>query len=103
MHPSLICYSSQFFPKPAVPSKALGNTAALGRQSRSNPISGRCLPKTGIFAVFAGDFCRNGLRVRHFGSSETDTELQKPANCGLFFALRGATSVLGTAWLAKQC
>jgi hypothetical protein len=76
--------------------------ATLGRQSRSNQVSGRCLPKTGIFAVFAGDFCRNGLRVRHLGSSETSAELQKPANSGLFCSLRGGTSDLGTAWLGRE-
>jgi hypothetical protein len=55
------------------------STAALGRQSRSNQVSGRCLPKTGVFADSGGDFCRNGMRVCQFGSSETGAELQKPA------------------------
>jgi hypothetical protein len=79
------------------------STAALSTQWGSNRVSGACLPKTGIFAVVAGDFCRNGLRVRPFGSSETGAELQKRANSGLFSSLRGATSVLGTGWLATQC
>jgi hypothetical protein len=41
----------------------------------------------------ACEFCQ-------FGSSETGTELQKPANSGLFCPLRGRASALGTGWLA---
>jgi hypothetical protein len=69
------------------------------RQSRSNLVSRASLPKTGILAVVTRDFCRIGLSVREFGSSETGAELQKPANSGLFCPLRGGTSDLGTAWL----
>jgi hypothetical protein len=69
----------------------------------SNPVSGARLPKTGILAAVAGDFCRIGLRVLQFGSSETGAELQKPANSGLFSSLGGGASGLGTAWLATQC
>jgi hypothetical protein len=71
------------------------STAALGRQSRSNRVSGRCLPKTGVLTDSGGDFCRNGPRVRHFGSSETSIELQKAANSGLFCSLRGFTAGFG--------
>jgi hypothetical protein len=78
------------------------STALIRRQSRSNQVSGRCLPKTGIFGVFAGDFCRNGMQVGQFGSSETAAELQKPANSGLFSALRGGSSDLGNAWLTWE-
>ena len=57
--------------------------------------------ENGSFREFrGGDFCRNGLRVRHFGSAKTGTELQKSANSGLFCSLVGDTSDLGTAWLS---
>jgi hypothetical protein len=36
-----------------------------------NPISGRSLPKTGIFAAAAGDFQRTGLSFPGTGSLET--------------------------------
>src|SRR5271170_5450881 len=38
---------------------------------RSNPVSAVSLPKTGIFAVVAGDFRQIGLGCREFGSVET--------------------------------
>jgi hypothetical protein len=79
------------------------STNVLSAQWGSNRVSGACLPKTGIFAVVAGDFCRNGLRVRHFRSSETGAESQKRANGGLFRSLTGGTSGLRNAWLATQC
>jgi hypothetical protein len=75
----------------------------VGRQSRSNRVCARCLPKTGVFADSGRDFCRNGVRLCQFGSSETGAELQKPANSGLFCSLRGSTSDFGNAWLATQC
>jgi hypothetical protein len=75
----------------------------VGRQSRSNQVSGRRLPKTGVFADSGGDFCRNGMRVCPLGSSETGAELQKPAKSGLFCPLRAGTSALWNAWLATQC
>jgi hypothetical protein len=68
-------------------------------QWRSNRVSSESLRKTGIFAIVAGDFCRNGPPVLRLGRSETDTELQKPANSGLFCTLRDEASSLGTAWL----
>jgi hypothetical protein len=42
------------------------------------------------------------MRVCQFGSSETGAELQKLANSGLFYHLRGGTSDLGTAWLTSE-
>jgi hypothetical protein len=77
-------------------------TALVSTQWGSNQVSGASLPKTGIFAVVAGDFCRNGLRVRHFRSSETGAELQKRANGGLFRTLRGGTSGLRNPWLTSE-
>jgi hypothetical protein len=70
-------------------------TAAASTQWRSNLVSGADLYKTGIFAVVAGDFCLDGLRLRQFGSSETGAELQKPANSGLFCSLRVAPTASG--------
>ena len=96
---------SERFPIPRCRDPEIGpeRSAKVGRQSRSNQVSGRRLPKTGVFAKRGGDFCRNGMRVCQFGSSETGAELQKPANSGLFCALTGGTPDLGTAWLALQC
>lgn len=73
------------------------------RAVQNQLVSSESLPKTGIFAVVAGDFSRNGQRDLRFGSSETGTELQKPANSGLFWSLRGGVIGFGTAWLATQC
>jgi hypothetical protein len=47
------------------------------------------------FAEMPCEFCQ-------FGSSETGTELQKPANSGLFCPLRGRASALGTGWLGRE-
>src|ERR1700733_13226634 len=77
-------------------------TPATLTQCRSNPVSSESLPKTGIFAVVAGDFSRKGLRVLEFGSSETGAELQKPAKSGPFSALRGTFSGFRTAWLGRE-
>jgi hypothetical protein len=60
------------------------STASPRTQWRSNRVSPENLPKTGIFAVIAGDFSVNALRVLQFGRSETGAKLQKPANSGLF-------------------
>lgn len=65
-------------------------------------VSSESLPKTGIFAVVAGDFFQNGLRDLQFGSSETGAELQKPANSGLFCFLRGDPSDFESAWLPRE-
>ena len=96
------------FAESVMPLHAKGNLQSRSaafrrvRQSRSNRVSGCCLPKTGVFADPGGDFCRNGPRVLQFGSSETGRELQKAANSGLFCPLRGGNSDLGTAWLGRE-
>jgi hypothetical protein len=46
-------------------------------QWRSNPVSGVGLPKTGIFAVAAGDFRLIRPSVRTFGSVETVLRIAK--------------------------
>jgi hypothetical protein len=67
-----------------------GKAAEMARrprtQCRSNRVSSESLPKTGIFAVVAGDFSRNGRRVLQFGSSETGAKLQKARQKRAFLA-----------------
>jgi hypothetical protein len=52
-------------------------TAARAIQWRSNQVSGASLPKTGIFAVAAGDFRHIGLGFSEFGSLETVQQIAK--------------------------
>jgi len=59
-------------------------TAAFRRQSRSNQVSGRSLPKTGIFATSGGDFRRSGRQKTPTGKEETGGECAKAPVCGLF-------------------
>jgi hypothetical protein len=59
-------------------------TAAYPVQWGSNAVSDGCLPKTAIFAVVAGDFCRIDLAFHEFGLQRPYAELQKPANGGPF-------------------
>jgi hypothetical protein len=49
------------------------------------PFSGASLPKTGIFAVLAGDFHRIPPTSREIGSTETGRRMAKPAIGGPFF------------------
>src|SRR6202022_4222566 len=44
---------------------------------RIEPVSRRCLPKTGIFQIFAGDYRRFGSRSGQFRSPETDSQFAK--------------------------
>jgi hypothetical protein len=51
-------------------SRRLTQCSGVSDARRSNLVSCASLSKTGIFAVVAGDFCRNGLRIltgRPFG------------------------------------
>jgi len=45
-------------------------TAASAAQSRSNPVSGRCLPKTGIFQISAGDYRRFAPAAANLGAGD---------------------------------
>src|ERR1700682_1834678 len=62
-------------------------TAASAAQSRSNPVSGRCLPKTGIFQISAGDYRRFRSRSGQFRSPETDSQSAKARHWRAFLRL----------------
>jgi hypothetical protein len=61
-------------------------TAASAMQSRPNPVSGRCLPKTGIFQISAGDYRRFRSRSGQFRSPETDSQFAKARHWRAFLA-----------------
>ena len=67
-------------------------TAASAAQSRSNPVSGRCLPKTGIFQISAGDYRRFRSRSGQFGSPETDSQFAKARHWRAFLRLQRVKS-----------
>ena len=62
-------------------------TAASATQFRTNPVSGRRLPKTGIFQIFAGDYRRFRSRSGQFRSPETDRQFAKARHWRAFLAL----------------
>ena len=53
------------------------NTTAPAPQSRSNAVSGRCLPKTGIFQISAGDYRLIRARSGQIRSLETGRQFAK--------------------------
>ena len=55
----------------------LNCTASPATESRSNPVSDRCLPKTGIFQISAGDYRRFRSHSGQFRSPETDSQFAK--------------------------
>src|SRR5882672_5697461 len=65
---------------------------AQATQSRSNPVSGRCLPKTGIFQISAGDYRRFRSRSGQFGSPETDSQFAKARHWRAFLRLQRVKS-----------
>jgi hypothetical protein len=67
-------------------------TASSVRQCRSNPVSGRRLPKTGIFQIFAGDYRRFLPRSGQIWSLETDRQFAKARHWRAFLALPRAES-----------
>jgi hypothetical protein len=62
-------------------------TAAAATQCRSNPVSDRNLPKTGIFRVSAGDYRRFRFRSGQFRSPEIDGEFAKARHWRAFLGL----------------
>jgi hypothetical protein len=67
-------------------------TAAPATQCRSNPVSGRGLPKTGIFQISAGDYQRFRSHSGRFWSPETDSRFAKARHWRAFLALLKAKS-----------
>jgi hypothetical protein len=61
-------------------------------QWRSNQVSGASLPKTGIFAVAAGDFRHIGLGFSEFGSLETVQQIAKARQLWPFLLVSGVVS-----------
>ena len=67
-------------------------TTTPATQSRSNPVSGRGLPKTGIFQISAGDYRRFRSRSGQFGSPETDSQFAKARHWRAFLRLQRVKS-----------
>src|ERR1700680_4188524 len=67
-------------------------TAASATQCRSNPVSGRGLPKTGIFQISAGDYRRFRSRSGQFRSPETDSQFAKARHWRAFLRLQRVKS-----------
>jgi len=59
-------------------------TAAAATQCRSNPVSYRSLPKTGIFQISAGDYRRFRAKIVWIWSPETERQSAKGRNCRAF-------------------
>jgi hypothetical protein len=58
----------------------------------SNPVSDVSLPKTGIFAVAAGDFRQIGFGFGEFGSLETVHKIAKARQLWVFLLVAGVVS-----------
>src|SRR6202011_293888 len=68
-------------------SREYGNTTATAApQSRSNPVSGRCLPKTGIFQMSAGDYRLIRAGSGQIRSLETGRQFAKARHWRAFLA-----------------
>jgi hypothetical protein len=67
-------------------------TASSATQCRSNPVSGRYLPKTGIFQISAGDYRRFRSRSAQFRSPETVSQFAKARRQRAFLRLPRAKS-----------
>jgi hypothetical protein len=59
-------------------------TASSTTQCRSNPVSGRCLPKTGIFQISTRDYRRFRSQIVEIGSLETAHQSAKDRNWWVF-------------------
>ena len=63
------------------------STAGPVTQFRSNPVSSRGLPKTGIFQRTAGDFRQFQTAIRQIGGPETDLRIAKARHWRAFLPL----------------
>jgi len=73
-------------------------TAASATQCRSNPVSGRGLPKTGIFQISAGDYQRFRSHSGRFRRPETDSRFANARHWRAFLSLlRAKSPVAGLA------
>jgi hypothetical protein len=67
-------------------------SARVTTQYMIEPISGRSLPKTGIFAVLARDFPRIWSSFREIGSTETGRRIANARHWQAFLRLFGTVS-----------
>src|SRR6202140_2973758 len=65
------------------------NTAGPATQCRSNPVSGRNLPKTGVFQMSAGDYWLFRSENAQNRSPETNGQFAKAAIGGPFCEYQG--------------
>jgi hypothetical protein len=80
-------------PPPLAKAKNLASyTASSATQCRSNPVSDRGLPKTGIFQISAGDYQRFRSHNGGFRSPETDSPFAKARHWRAFLSLLRAKS-----------
>jgi hypothetical protein len=61
-------------------------------QCGSNPVSGPCLPKTGIFQISAGDYRRFRSRSGQFRNLETHSQFTEARHWRAFLPLPGIRS-----------
>ena len=94
----------QRFPLPVRLRREIGSNRVPGSGgSLIEPVSADSLPKMGIFAETAGDFCRFPPPPRPPGSSETKANARKARISGPFSRLLGSLAKRRNAWLATQC
>jgi hypothetical protein len=67
-------------------------TAASATQCRSNPVSYRSLPKTGIFQISAGDYRRFRAKIVSIGCPETERQSAKGRNWRAFLGFMNVQS-----------
>src|ERR1700686_2467372 len=90
--PLMIRVSSNIRTQPPAGSSQQGyllnqKTAASATQCRSDPVSGRHLPETGIFQISAGDYRRFPPRSGQIWSLETVRQFAKAPHWRAFLAL----------------
>ena len=84
---------ASFRPARRNPSGA-NTTATPATQSRSNPVSGRCLPKSGIFQISAGDFRRVRPTPANFRVLKTGQEFTEAHHWRGFLQASGPFSLM---------
>ena len=90
--------NSRFFPKWS--ETTANNTAGPPTQCGSNPVSGRKLPKTGIFQMSAGDYRPFLSENAQSRGLETRVEFAKARHWRAFLRVSGAVSL--TAGLGRE-
>jgi hypothetical protein len=79
-------------------------TASSATQCRLNPVSGRNLPKTGVFQLSAGDHRLFRSENAQNRGPETGGQFAKARHWQAFLPISGTFSPgAGLSWLATQC